>query len=63
MLVMHGMEDEESSHLSPERGKLLASPPAEMRIGAYLIAPDAISRETEGFSMDALDIFNDVESR
>ena len=42
--------------------KLLASSPAEMRIGAYLIAPDAISRETEGFSMDALEFVNDVES-
>ena len=42
--------------------KLLAFPPAEMRIGAYLIAPDAISRETEGFSMDALEFVKDVES-
>ena len=62
MLVMHGMEDEESSHLSPERGKLLASPPAEMRIGAYLIAPDAISVGHNQIWLSALDIVNDFES-
>ena len=34
----------------------------EMRISAYLIAPDAISRETNGFSIIAPDIVNDIES-
>ena len=62
MLVMHGMEDAEDTAYSLERGELLASSPAEMRIGAYLIAPDAISIGHNQIWLSALDILNEFES-
>ena len=43
-------------------GKLLASPPVEMRIGAYPTAPDAISIGHNQNWLSALDIVKDIES-
>ena len=62
MLVMDAVDDAEDSPFSPERGKTFGVSTSRDAHGAYPTAPDAISRETSGFSMDALEFFNDVES-